>query len=145
MIGDPDGAPSFPMAGIGDVMTGVHAACAIANIVKSSLGPTGLDKMLVDDVGDVTVTYATSSGSAVAGADFIDTSGSLQIADGSSSAILFITILDDSDIEPAESFLVTLTGATNAIVGSPAVLPITITDNDAPTSAFLVYLPTIRK
>lgn len=32
------------------------AAAAIANIVKSSLGPVGLDKMLVDDVGDVTVT-----------------------------------------------------------------------------------------
>ncbi|KAG5313206.1 TCPA protein, partial [Pseudoatta argentina] len=32
------------------------AACAIANIVKSSLGPVGLDKMLVDDIGDVTVT-----------------------------------------------------------------------------------------
>ena len=29
---------------------------SIANIVKSSLGPVGLDKMLVDDVGDVTVT-----------------------------------------------------------------------------------------
>ena len=27
------------------------AAAAIANIVKSSLGPVGLDKMLVDDVG----------------------------------------------------------------------------------------------
>merc|ERR1719192_1240171 len=34
----------------------VMAACAIANIVKSSLGPVGLDKMLVDDVGDVTIT-----------------------------------------------------------------------------------------
>ncbi|XP_059486021.1 T-complex protein 1 subunit alpha [Neocloeon triangulifer] len=34
----------------------VMAACSIANIVKSSLGPVGLDKMLVDDVGDVTVT-----------------------------------------------------------------------------------------
>lgn len=34
----------------------VMAACAIANIVKSSLGPVGLDKMLVDDIGDVTVT-----------------------------------------------------------------------------------------
>lgn len=34
----------------------VMAASAIANIVKSSLGPVGLDKMLVDDVGDVTVT-----------------------------------------------------------------------------------------
>lgn len=34
----------------------VMAALSIANIVKSSLGPVGLDKMLVDDVGDVTIT-----------------------------------------------------------------------------------------
>lgn len=34
----------------------VTAAIAIANIVKSSLGPVGLDKMLVDEVGDVVVT-----------------------------------------------------------------------------------------
>ncbi|XP_068621595.1 T-complex protein 1 subunit alpha isoform X1 [Battus philenor] len=34
----------------------VMAAAAIANIVKSSLGPVGLDKMMVDDIGDVTVT-----------------------------------------------------------------------------------------
>lgn len=32
------------------------AVTAIANIVKSSLGPQGLDKMLVDDIGDVTIT-----------------------------------------------------------------------------------------
>ena len=29
----------------------VMAASSIANIVKSSLGPVGLDKMLVDDIG----------------------------------------------------------------------------------------------
>jgi chaperonin GroEL (HSP60 family) len=29
---------------------------AVANIVKSSLGPQGLDKMLVNDIGDVTIT-----------------------------------------------------------------------------------------
>jgi T-complex protein 1 subunit alpha len=34
----------------------VTAALAIANIVKSSLGPTGLDKMLVSSIGDVTIT-----------------------------------------------------------------------------------------
>jgi T-complex protein 1 subunit alpha len=34
----------------------VTACLAIANIVKSSLGPVGLDKMLVDQVGDVTIT-----------------------------------------------------------------------------------------
>ena len=40
-----------------DVRTAnVTAAIAVANIVKSSLGPVGLDKMLVDDIGDVTIT-----------------------------------------------------------------------------------------
>merc|ERR1719324_1445970 len=34
----------------------VTAAVAIANIVKSSLGPVGLDKMLLDDVGEITIT-----------------------------------------------------------------------------------------
>lgn len=34
----------------------VTAVMAIANIVKSSLGPVGLDKMLVDEIGDVTIT-----------------------------------------------------------------------------------------
>ncbi|SJX61365.1 probable TCP1-component of chaperonin-containing T-complex [Sporisorium reilianum f. sp. reilianum] len=33
----------------------VLAAQSIANIVKSSLGPVGLDKMMVDDIGDVTI------------------------------------------------------------------------------------------
>lgn len=40
-----------------DVRTSnVTAVVAIANILKSSLGPKGLDKMLVDDIGDVLVT-----------------------------------------------------------------------------------------
>jgi len=40
-----------------DVRTSnVMAVQAVANIVKTSLGPVGLDKMLVDDIGDVTIT-----------------------------------------------------------------------------------------
>jgi len=34
----------------------VTACLSIANILKSSLGPVGLDKMIVDDLGEVTVT-----------------------------------------------------------------------------------------
>ena len=34
----------------------VTATMAIANILRSTLGPVGLDKMLVDDIGDVTIT-----------------------------------------------------------------------------------------
>uniref|UniRef100_A0A2K5JP69 Uncharacterized protein n=1 Tax=Colobus angolensis palliatus TaxID=336983 RepID=A0A2K5JP69_COLAP len=48
-----------PLSMFGDCKTGeairsqnVMAAALIANIVKSSLGPVGLDKMLVDDIGD---------------------------------------------------------------------------------------------
>jgi T-complex protein 1 subunit alpha len=41
----------------GDIRTqNVLAASAISNIVKTSLGPVGLDKMLVDEIGDVTIT-----------------------------------------------------------------------------------------
>jgi len=40
-----------------DVRTeNVTAAITVANLVKTSLGPVGLDKMLVDDIGDVTIT-----------------------------------------------------------------------------------------
>lgn len=34
----------------------VLACTALSNVVRSSLGPVGLDKFLVDDIGDVTVT-----------------------------------------------------------------------------------------
>lgn len=40
-----------------DVRTAnILAVQSLSNIVKTSLGPQGLDKMLVDDIGDVTIT-----------------------------------------------------------------------------------------
>ncbi|KAJ1558126.1 T-complex protein 1 subunit alpha [Nowakowskiella sp. JEL0078] len=56
------GRSSIALAIGGDRVTGaevraqnVLAATSISNIVKTSLGPVGLDKMLVDDIGDVTI------------------------------------------------------------------------------------------
>merc|ERR1719197_361401 len=43
-------------SGLGVRQANVTAAIAIANIVKTSLGPVGLDKMLLDDVGEITIT-----------------------------------------------------------------------------------------
>eukprot|EP00928_Gymnodinium_smaydae_P048682 TRINITY_DN3257_c0_g2_i1.p1 TRINITY_DN3257_c0_g2~~TRINITY_DN3257_c0_g2_i1.p1 ORF type:complete len:547 (+),score=132.62 TRINITY_DN3257_c0_g2_i1:107-1747(+) len=37
-------------------MANVTAVTALANILKTSLGPQGLDKMLVDDIGELTIT-----------------------------------------------------------------------------------------
>lgn len=64
MMGAPQGpAADTPLQIQGERTSGndvrlqnVTAVAAVANIVKSSLGPVGLDKMLVDDIGDVTIT-----------------------------------------------------------------------------------------
>ena len=34
----------------------INAAIAISDAVKTTLGPRGMDKMLVDSVGDITIT-----------------------------------------------------------------------------------------
>ena len=54
-------SPMFEVRGTRESGTDVRhqnvtAIQAVANIIKSSLGPVGLDKMLVDDIGDVTIT-----------------------------------------------------------------------------------------
>ena len=36
--------------------SGPHISKQVANIVKGSLGPRGMDKMLVSSIGDVTIT-----------------------------------------------------------------------------------------
>ncbi|GAA5837705.1 hypothetical protein JCM9279_006839 [Rhodotorula babjevae] len=57
-----DPRASVGLLGAGERVSGaevreqnVQAAVSIANIVRTSLGPHGLDKMLVDDIGDVTI------------------------------------------------------------------------------------------
>lgn len=37
-------------------MVNITAVKALAAILKTSLGPKGLDKMIVDEIGDVTIT-----------------------------------------------------------------------------------------
>lgn len=37
-------------------MANITAVKSLANIIKTSLGPQGLDKMLVDEIGDITIT-----------------------------------------------------------------------------------------
>ena len=47
----------------------IMAAKMVADIVKSSLGPRGLDKMLVDSLGDVTI---TNDGATILSSIFVD-------------------------------------------------------------------------
>ena len=84
--------------------------------------------------GGLTIGY-TIAGTATAGSgnDFtIASSGSLSIAQGSSSAEIAVAINDDSAEEAAETVILTLTGGTGYTLGSPTTHTLTIAENDRP-------------
>lgn len=81
--------------------------------------------------GAASVDYATSDSTATAPGDYTAASGTLNWADGDSTAKTFdITIQNDSVVESAESFNVTLSNVTIAALGSPSSATITINDDD---------------
>ena len=62
---------------------------------------------------NVTVDYATSDGTATAGADYTATTGTLTIGAGSTSATVDVTVLDDSHDDGGETLTLTLSNASN--------------------------------
>ena len=66
---------------------------------------------------NVTVDYATSDGTATAGADYTATSGLLTIDAGSTSATVDVTVLDDSHDDGGETLTLTLSNAANGVLG----------------------------
>ena len=86
----------------------------------------------------VTVAYATSNGTATAGSDYTTATGTLNFAAGSTaSQTISVPVLDDADDEvETETFTLTLSGATNAVLsGGGQTLEATgrITDDDDPS------------
>ena len=81
--------------------------------------------------GAASVDYATSDSTATAPGDYTAASGTLNWADGDSAAKTFdITIQNDSAVESAESFTITLSNVTVASLGSPSSATVTINDDD---------------
>ena len=66
---------------------------------------------------NVTVDYATSDGTATAGADYTATSGTLTISAGGTSATVDVTVLDDSHDDGGETLTLTLSNASNGTLG----------------------------
>ena len=80
------------------------------------------------------VNYATSSGTATSGTDFTAKSGTLTFTSGQTTQTFSVLTTDDSSVESAETFNVTLSGATNSATISDATGVGTINDNDGPTT-----------
>ncbi len=83
----------------------------------------------------VTVTFVVAAGSATAGADFVlrNTSNTLTFAPGVTSQTIDFDIVGDAlDEADNETFSVTLTGATNAVLATDIFKPAAIADDDTP-------------
>ena len=68
--------------------------------------------------GDVTVDYATSDGTATAGADYAATSGTLTFAAGETAKAVEVAALADADAEGDETLTIALSNASGASIGT---------------------------
>lgn len=75
--------------------------------------------------------YSTSGKTALAGSDFLGTTGTLAFAAGESSRTIDVTILNDTIPEKVEQFQVTLSQpSTDAVLGAVKTVTVNIADND---------------
>ena len=79
-----------------------------------------------------TVKYDTFNGTAIAGSDYITSSGTLTFTPGVISQTFPVGILEDALFEGPETVYLLLSGPTNAAVAAPNPALLTIVDNDPP-------------
>lgn len=79
-----------------------------------------------------TVVYTTADQTAIAGQDYVATSGTLTFLPGADTQLVTVQLLDDPTDEPNETLLLELLGAVGAEIGTPGTG--TIVDNDAEVS-----------
>lgn len=94
----------------------------------------------------VSVDWALLDGTATAGADFVANAGTLSWSDGDTRAQLVeIELLDDTDVEGEETFVLALSGASGRILISTPEIPIVIQDYEEGAFSFAVTATSARE
>ena len=102
------------------------------NIIVTRTGDTSVASTVDYATGDTAGAASCNTpntGVASSRCDYITTVGTLRFAAGEVSKQISIPIVDDSYLEGAESFTITLSNPNSATLGSPATGTITISDN----------------
>ena len=86
----------------------------------------------------VTIDYTTAADSATADEDFTLVSGTLTFEAGDKVKVIQVPILPDFDIEPDETFSVSISNASKFGIGNPSSSVITIQDDDGVSEVSLV-------
>ena len=121
-----------PLAASGSLQFGSATASVneVSNAVTLNVTRTG------GSSGVASVTYATANGTATAGSDYAAQSGMLTWADGDAgNRTVTIPIYNNAPAESAETFTVTLSNASGAVLGSPATATVTIVEGALPPDA----------
>jgi hypothetical protein len=103
-------------------------------VVESDGTVTLTVERTVGSDGAVSVDYATSNGTAVAGGDYVGETGTVDWGGGQlGTRTITVTIQDDAVLEPTQQFYVTLSSPTGrASLVSPSTATVVIEDDDAP-------------
>lgn len=89
----------------------------------------------------VTVQYTTQSGTAVASSDFTQASGMVVFQPGQVQRTIEVTLIDDALDEDDETFFVSLSSPTHALLGRNQAMGVIIDDDPPPT--ITVNAPTV--
>ena len=130
----------------GDGMVNANAAVLAADAARATVEFTSATYQKDEDgtsatisvertgstIGEVTVNYATSAGTASAGSDFTNSSGTLTWSDGDGSDKTFtVAIVDESTVELNETVNLSLSDPSGADLGTTATGTLTITNEDS--------------
>ncbi len=85
----------------------------------------------------ISVDYATIPGTALAGMDFLATTGRVVLPPGVTTQFVTVQVLGDALDEATESFRVGISNPTNAIIAYTGTATIAITDSDLPPAVFI--------
>ena len=129
-LSDPVGTAITNSTGVGTIAADATPALSITDAVPVAEGGGATFMVSLSPASSelVTVTYATQDGTAVAGSDYTAASGTLQFDPGMTSHTIRVAVLNDTAVEPTETFAVELSDPVRATLADGTGVG-TITDD----------------
>ena len=129
-LSDPVGTAITNSTGVGTIAADAMPALSITDAVPVAEGGEATFMVSLSPASSelVTVAYATQDGTAVAGSDYTAASGALQFDPGMTSHTIRVAVLNDTAVEPTETFAVELSDPVRATLADGTGVG-TITDD----------------
>ena len=127
------GAPAVATLNIADDDPPTVGFSSSTYSVSENAGSIAISVQMSKPYGQaVFVDYATGNGSALAGSDYAASGGTVVFAPGQVSKTFFVTLFNDTTVEPGETVNLTLSSFVNGNPGAITSAVLTIVDDDTP-------------